>query len=66
MEVLVINGRAAVEKALLLHPVGGIEKPDGSSITVEGLNITRQNKTLFLRIQWGFFLNFALLENKDS
>ena len=46
--------------------IGGIEKPDGGSIVIEGMNVTQlKNKNSFFADTVGFlFQNFALLENK--
>lgn len=63
---VVISGESGSGKSTLLNMIGGIEEPDGGTITVDGYDVTgKGNKRKYYRDVVGFlFQNFALLENK--
>ena len=62
----VISGESGCGKSTLLGMIGGIEKPDSGTITVDGINVSeKKNQRLFFRDTVGFlFQNFALIEGK--
>ncbi len=63
---VVITGSSGSGKSTLLNMIGGIEDPDGGTVTVDGFDVTgRRDKRKYFRDVVGFlFQNFALLENR--
>lgn len=62
----VLRGRSGCGKSTLLHMIGGIEKPDGGRILLDGRDIHKEfrHKEYFGKRVGFVFQNFALMENE--
>lgn len=62
----VLRGRSGCGKSTLLHMIGGIEKPDGGRILLDGRDIYKEfrHKEYFGKKVGFVFQNFALMENE--
>ncbi|MBP1564714.1 MAG: ATP-binding cassette domain-containing protein [Oscillospiraceae bacterium] len=65
-EFIIFSGESGCGKTTLLNMIGGIEKIDKGTITVDGIDISqRKNKLSYFQNKVGFlFQNFALVEEK--
>ena len=65
-DFVVFCGESGCGKTTLLNMIGCLEKPDGGSIIIDGVDIWRcKNKRELFSCKLGFlFQNFALLEGK--
>ncbi len=65
-EFIIFSGESGCGKTTLLNMIGGIEKIDKGTITVDGIDISqRKNKLSYFQNKVGFlFQNFALVDEK--
>jgi len=63
---VIIAGESGCGKTTLLNIIGGLEKPDEGTVSVDGTDIYRHSaqKDYFLNKAGFLFQNFALLENR--
>lgn len=67
-EFVIFAGVSGCGKTTLLNMIGGLEKPDRGSVTVDGTDIWKEkNKQWYFTYKVGFlFQNFALLEDRTA
>lgn len=65
-EFVIFSGPSGCGKTTLLNMIGALEKTEGGTITVDGMDIgNKRNHLNYFRTKIGFlFQNFALVDNK--